>query len=93
MLSPTAVNVTWYPPVVSDWNGLITEYNISYESLDSIANGLSGSYILQNFVNGDNPNQAPGNENAHNQVYSVTTFFFNSLLLFDRTFGTRIHSN
>ena len=34
--SPTSVNISWYPPDVQEWNGIITMYTIVYELLRSV---------------------------------------------------------
>ena len=33
--SPTSVSISWYPPNVQEWNGIITKYTIVYKFLGS----------------------------------------------------------
>ena len=33
--SPTTVVVSWYPPIVQEWNGLLTGYIVMYELITS----------------------------------------------------------
>ena len=59
----TSVNISWLPPPRSDWNGLITQYSISYVSNDaSIDPSIDGSVVLypESFINGNNPRTASG---------------------------------
>ena len=34
--SPTSVAISWYPPNVQEWNGIVTGYTIQYELLGSV---------------------------------------------------------
>ena len=34
--SPTSVAISWYPPNVQEWNGIITGYTVQYELLGSV---------------------------------------------------------
>ena len=34
--SPTSVILSWYPPNVQEWNGIVTGYTIQYELLGSV---------------------------------------------------------
>ena len=34
--SPTSVAISWYPPNVQEWNGIVTGYTVQYELLGSV---------------------------------------------------------
>ena len=57
------MNISWLPPPRSGWNGLITQYNISYVSIDPrIDPSINGLVVLYpvDFINGNNPRTASG---------------------------------
>ena len=56
VLNSTAVLVEWFPPVLRDWNGLITQYTVSYQSTDEfVGNEFNGSVVLRDLRNNRNP--------------------------------------
>ncbi|XP_019860969.1 PREDICTED: receptor-type tyrosine-protein phosphatase F-like [Amphimedon queenslandica] len=58
-VSSTAVNVSWLPPNLSNWNGLITNYTIEYRTNDEyIRPSIEVTATLSSFANSDDPRAA-----------------------------------
>ena len=55
VVNATAINVSWILPPPRFWNGLITNYSVTYHSQDPLISVAGIEYLSGNFNNDRNP--------------------------------------